>query len=169
MFIYLTSIPLWYLPDVSKGYVAMLMEVHDVGKDIDGDQSKVDLMIQRELSIPKWFSEWFLLVCIICQNEMSDPLVSDYYLWWNQFPYPCVSGPAVSRERRLSRSHKFLCLRVGKAMKKTFVSNASASMQQYAQRGRKHEYWFSVPQERWPDTALIFYSSFTFAQGCGFM
>lgn len=33
-------------------------------------------------------------------------------------------------------------------MKKTFVSNASASMQQYAQQGKKHEYWFSVPQER---------------------
>lgn len=33
-------------------------------------------------------------------------------------------------------------------MKKTFVSNASASMQQYAQQGKKHEYWFAVPQER---------------------
>lgn len=33
-------------------------------------------------------------------------------------------------------------------MKKTFVSNASASMQQYAQLGKKHEYWFAVPQER---------------------
>ncbi|XP_045081713.1 oxidation resistance protein 1a isoform X2 [Coregonus clupeaformis] len=54
----------------------------------------------------------------------------------------------VSTERRRHRSHKFLCLRVGQPMKKTFVSNASASMQQYAQRDRKHEYWFAVPQER---------------------
>ncbi|XP_071031927.1 oxidation resistance protein 1-like isoform X6 [Oncorhynchus clarkii lewisi] len=54
----------------------------------------------------------------------------------------------VSMERRRYRSHKFLCLRVGQPMKKTFVSNASASMQQYAQRDRKHEYWFAVPQER---------------------
>ena len=53
-----------------------------------------------------------------------------------------------SVERRKPRSHKFLCLRVGKPMKKTFISNASASMQQYAQQGKKHEYWFSVPQER---------------------
>ncbi|KAM9310784.1 oxidation resistance protein 1a isoform 2-T2 [Pholidichthys leucotaenia] len=53
-----------------------------------------------------------------------------------------------SAERWKHRSHKFLCLRVGKPMKKTFVSNASASMQQYAQQGKKHEYWFSVPQER---------------------
>lgn len=52
-------------------------------------------------------------------------------------------------ERKQPRSHKFLCLRVGKPMKKTFVSNASASMQQYAQQGKKHEYWFAVPQERW--------------------
>uniref|UniRef100_A0A4W3IJL5 Oxidation resistance protein 1 n=1 Tax=Callorhinchus milii TaxID=7868 RepID=A0A4W3IJL5_CALMI len=51
-------------------------------------------------------------------------------------------------KKRRHRSHKFLCLRVGKPMKKTFVSLASASMQQYAQRDKKHEYWFAVPQER---------------------
>lgn len=62
--------------------------------------------------------------------------------------FPVSTGPAVFRERKRSRSHKFLCLRVGKPMRKTFVSNASASMQQYAQRDRKHEYWFAVPQER---------------------
>ncbi|XP_068179465.1 oxidation resistance protein 1a isoform X3 [Antennarius striatus] len=54
------------------------------------------------------------------------------------------------------RSHKFLCLRVGKPMKKTFVSNASASMQQYAQQGKKHEYWFAVPQER-SDHLYVFF------------
>uniref|UniRef100_A0A665UJQ3 Oxidation resistance protein 1 n=1 Tax=Echeneis naucrates TaxID=173247 RepID=A0A665UJQ3_ECHNA len=53
-------------------------------------------------------------------------------------------------------SHKFLCLRVGKPMKKTFVSNASASMQQYAQLGKKHEYWFAVPQER-SDHLYVFF------------
>ncbi|XP_058232843.1 oxidation resistance protein 1a isoform X3 [Hemibagrus wyckioides] len=80
-----------------------------------------------------------------------------------------AEGPAVSRERRLSRSHKFLCLRVGKAMKKTFVSNASASMQQYAQRDRKHEYWFSVPQERSDHLYLFFmhWSPETFGDGMG--
>ncbi|XP_058868675.1 oxidation resistance protein 1-like isoform X3 [Acipenser ruthenus] len=57
-------------------------------------------------------------------------------------------GTAVYKEKRRHRSHKFLCLRVGKPMRKTFVSQASASMQQYAQRDRKHEYWFAVPQER---------------------
>uniref|UniRef100_A0A667ZQ10 Oxidation resistance protein 1 n=1 Tax=Myripristis murdjan TaxID=586833 RepID=A0A667ZQ10_9TELE len=61
-----------------------------------------------------------------------------------------------SGERRKHRSHKFLCLRVGKPMKKTFVSNASASMQQYAQQGKKHEYWFAVPQER-SDHLYVFF------------
>nr|XP_046255673.1 oxidation resistance protein 1a isoform X2 [Scatophagus argus] len=61
-----------------------------------------------------------------------------------------------SAERRRHRSHKFLCLRVGKPMKKTFVSNASASMQQYAQQGKKHEYWFAVPQER-SDHLYVFF------------
>ncbi|XP_062394907.1 oxidation resistance protein 1a isoform X2 [Sardina pilchardus] len=67
-----------------------------------------------------------------------------------------AEGPAVFRERKRSRSHKFLCLRVGKPMKKTFLSNASASMQQYAQRDRKHEYWFAVPQER-TDHLYVFF------------
>ncbi|XP_049901695.1 oxidation resistance protein 1a isoform X6 [Epinephelus moara] len=61
-----------------------------------------------------------------------------------------------SAERRKHRTHKFLCLRVGKPMKKTFVSNASASMQQYAQQGKKHEYWFAVPQER-SDHLYVFF------------
>ncbi|KAM9723625.1 oxidation resistance protein 1a isoform 3-T3 [Menidia menidia] len=59
-------------------------------------------------------------------------------------------------ERPKRRSHKFLCLRVGKPMKKTFISNASASMQQYAQLGKKHEYWFAVPQER-SDHLYVFF------------
>ncbi|XP_076006420.1 oxidation resistance protein 1a isoform X2 [Genypterus blacodes] len=61
-----------------------------------------------------------------------------------------------SAERRKQCSHKFLCLRVGKPMKKTFVSNASASMQQYAQQGKKHEYWFAVPPER-SDHLYVFF------------
>ncbi|XP_074842860.1 oxidation resistance protein 1 isoform X2 [Carettochelys insculpta] len=59
-----------------------------------------------------------------------------------------VEGSAFAKEKRRHRSHKFLCLRVGKPMRKTFVSQASASMQQYAQRDKKHEYWFAVPHER---------------------
>nr|KAF6405429.1 oxidation resistance 1 [Rousettus aegyptiacus] len=55
---------------------------------------------------------------------------------------------ALLKEKRRHRLHKFLCLRVGKPMRKTFVSQASATMQQYAQRDKKHEYWFAVPQER---------------------
>ncbi|TRY95549.1 hypothetical protein DNTS_021475 [Danionella cerebrum] len=76
-------------------------------------------------------------------------------------------GSVVSKERQ--RSHKFLCLRVGKAMKKTFVSNASASMQQYAQRDRKHEYWFAVPQER-SDHLYVFFIQWSpdvFGDGLG--
>ncbi|XP_042528849.1 oxidation resistance protein 1 isoform X2 [Dipodomys spectabilis] len=59
-----------------------------------------------------------------------------------------VDGSSLLKEKRRHRLHKFLCLRVGKPMRKTFVSHASATMQQYAQRDKKHEYWFAVPQER---------------------
>uniref|UniRef100_A0A8C1Q1X3 Oxidation resistance protein 1 n=1 Tax=Cyprinus carpio TaxID=7962 RepID=A0A8C1Q1X3_CYPCA len=85
----------------------------------------------------------------------------------DQHLYFFVSGLMVSKE--MQKSHKFLCLRVGKAMKKTFVSNASASMQQYAQRDRKHEYWFAVPQER-SDHLYVFFIQWSpdvFGDGVG--
>ncbi|XP_037235493.1 oxidation resistance protein 1 isoform X3 [Falco rusticolus] len=67
-----------------------------------------------------------------------------------------LEGPSLTKEKRRHRSHKFLRLRVGKPMRKTFVSQASASMQQYAQRDKKHEYWFAVPQER-TDHLYVFF------------
>uniref|UniRef100_A0A8C0B8U1 Oxidation resistance protein 1 n=1 Tax=Buteo japonicus TaxID=224669 RepID=A0A8C0B8U1_9AVES len=67
-----------------------------------------------------------------------------------------LEGSSLTKEKRRHRSHKFLCLRVGKPMRKTFVSQASASMQQYAQRDKKHEYWFAVPQER-TDHLYVFF------------
>ncbi|NXK33423.1 OXR1 protein, partial [Piprites chloris] len=67
-----------------------------------------------------------------------------------------LEGSSVTKEKRRHRSHKFLLLRVGKPMRKTFVSQASASMQQYAQRDKKHEYWFAVPQER-TDHLYVFF------------
>ncbi|XP_033854400.1 oxidation resistance protein 1 isoform X1 [Acipenser ruthenus] len=78
-------------------------------------------------------------------------------------------GTAVYKEKRRHRSHKFLCLRVGKPMRKTFVSQASASMQQYAQRDRKHEYWFAVPQER-TDHLYVFFIQWSpdmYCEGAG--
>uniref|UniRef100_A0A672V0S2 Oxidation resistance protein 1 n=1 Tax=Strigops habroptila TaxID=2489341 RepID=A0A672V0S2_STRHB len=67
-----------------------------------------------------------------------------------------LEGSSHTKEKRRHRSHKFLRLRVGKPMRKTFVSQASASMQQYAQRDKKHEYWFAVPQER-TDHLYVFF------------
>ncbi|XP_023684433.1 oxidation resistance protein 1-like isoform X2 [Paramormyrops kingsleyae] len=67
-----------------------------------------------------------------------------------------AEGMEARGEKQRQQTHRFLCLRVGRPMKKTFVSQASASMQQYAQRGRKHEYWFTVPQERSDHLYLFF-------------
>ncbi|KAK2887572.1 hypothetical protein Q8A67_015800 [Cirrhinus molitorella] len=77
-----------------------------------------------------------------------------------------VPGP---KGKEKSKLHKFLCLRVGRAMRKTFVSYASASMQQYAQRDRKHEYWFAVPSER-SDHLYAFFVQWTpdvYGEGLG--
>uniref|UniRef100_A0A671PZA6 Oxidation resistance protein 1 n=1 Tax=Sinocyclocheilus anshuiensis TaxID=1608454 RepID=A0A671PZA6_9TELE len=66
----------------------------------------------------------------------------------NEFTPAKEVGADEEQSNQKSKLHKFLCLRVGRAMRKTFLSHASASMQQYAQRDRKHEYWFAVPSER---------------------
>uniref|UniRef100_A0A8C1SB33 Oxidation resistance protein 1 n=1 Tax=Cyprinus carpio TaxID=7962 RepID=A0A8C1SB33_CYPCA len=102
-------------------------------------------------------------------SETSGIFTFAPFLWWafRMSLYFFVSGLMVSKE--MQKSHKFLCLRVGKAMKKTFVSNASASMQQYAQRDRKHEYWFAVPQER-SDHLYVFFIQWSpdvFGDGVG--
>ncbi|KAM9304508.1 oxidation resistance protein 1 isoform 6-T7 [Morus bassanus] len=80
-----------------------------------------------------------------------------------------LEGSSLTKEKRRHRSHKFLCLRVGKPMRKTFVSQASASMQQYAQRDKKHEYWFAVPQERTDHLYIFFiqWSPETYAEDTG--
>uniref|UniRef100_A0A3B3IHP4 Oxidation resistance protein 1 n=1 Tax=Oryzias latipes TaxID=8090 RepID=A0A3B3IHP4_ORYLA len=83
----------------------------------------------------------------------------------------CVRAGTGYAGRRKHRSHKFLCLRVGRPMKKTFISNASASMQQYAQQGKKHEYWFAVPQER-SDHLYVFFMQWSpdmYGEGVGGM
>ncbi|XP_077127178.1 oxidation resistance protein 1 isoform X1 [Ranitomeya variabilis] len=75
---------------------------------------------------------------------------------------------ALAKEKRRHRSHRYLCLRVGKPMRKTFVSQASASMQQYAQRD-KLEYWFAVPHERTDHLYSFFiqWSPTTYAEEIG--
>ncbi|XP_043339313.1 oxidation resistance protein 1 isoform X3 [Cervus elaphus] len=80
-----------------------------------------------------------------------------------------IEGSALLKEKRRHRLHKFLCLRVGKPMRKTFVSQASATMQQYAQRDKKHEYWFAVPQERTDHLYAFFiqWSPETYAEDTG--
>ncbi|XP_043859194.1 oxidation resistance protein 1 isoform X7 [Dromiciops gliroides] len=80
-----------------------------------------------------------------------------------------IEGSGVFKEKRRHRLHKFLCLRVGKPMRKTFVSQASATMQQYAQRDKKHEYWFAVPQERTDHLYAFFiqWSPETYAEDTG--
>ncbi|XP_027705748.1 oxidation resistance protein 1 isoform X3 [Vombatus ursinus] len=80
-----------------------------------------------------------------------------------------MEGSGFFKEKRRHRLHKFLCLRVGKPMRKTFVSQASATMQQYAQRDKKHEYWFAVPQERTDHLYAFFiqWSPETYAEDTG--
>ncbi|XP_073893096.1 nuclear receptor coactivator 7 isoform X11 [Macaca fascicularis] len=42
----------------------------------------------------------------------------------------------------------FLCIKVGKPMRKSFATHTAAMVQQYGKRRKQPEYWFAVPRER---------------------
>ncbi|XP_041418842.1 nuclear receptor coactivator 7 isoform X4 [Xenopus laevis] len=53
-----------------------------------------------------------------------------------------------SKEEKSKIPPMFLCIRVGKPMRKSFASQSTAVVQQYIRRRKQPEYWFAVPQER---------------------
>nr|XP_046154557.1 nuclear receptor coactivator 7-like isoform X2 [Oncorhynchus gorbuscha] len=57
-----------------------------------------------------------------------------------------IQNTLLSTERKSKTPPMFLCLKVGKPMRKTFVFSRSSSPAHT--RGKQPEYWFAVPQER---------------------
>ncbi|XP_043539867.1 nuclear receptor coactivator 7-like isoform X5 [Chiloscyllium plagiosum] len=53
-----------------------------------------------------------------------------------------------SKEEKSKKPPMFLCIKVGKPMRKSFVSYNLTTMHQYVKKGKQPEYWFAVPQER---------------------
>ncbi|XP_048387199.1 nuclear receptor coactivator 7-like isoform X5 [Stegostoma tigrinum] len=53
-----------------------------------------------------------------------------------------------SKEEKSKKPPMFLCIKVGKPMRKSFVSYNLTTMHQSVKRGKQPEYWFAVPQER---------------------
>ncbi|XP_064026344.1 nuclear receptor coactivator 7 isoform X3 [Pogoniulus pusillus] len=63
----------------------------------------------------------------------------------------CVSSPTdmlPSKEEKSKTPPMFLCIKVGKPMRKSFVSQSTSMSQQYSKKIKQPEYWFAVPRER---------------------
>ncbi|XP_075270228.1 nuclear receptor coactivator 7 isoform X3 [Opisthocomus hoazin] len=63
----------------------------------------------------------------------------------------CVSSPTdmlPSKEEKSKTPPMFLCIKVGKPMRKSFVSQSTTMSQQYSKKIKQPEYWFAVPRER---------------------
>ncbi|XP_029338409.1 nuclear receptor coactivator 7 isoform X3 [Mus caroli] len=53
-----------------------------------------------------------------------------------------------SKEEKSKTPPMFLCIKVGKPMRKSFASHTATMVQQYSKRRKQPEYWFAVPRER---------------------
>ncbi|XP_075563029.1 nuclear receptor coactivator 7 isoform X4 [Pelecanus crispus] len=63
----------------------------------------------------------------------------------------CVSSPTdmlPSKEEKSKTPPMFLCIKVGKPMRKSFASQSTTMSQQYSKKIKQPEYWFAVPRER---------------------
>eukprot|EP00069_Balaena_mysticetus_P021938 bmy_13850T0 len=52
-----------------------------------------------------------------------------------------------SKEEKSKTPPMFLCIKVGKPMRKSFATHTAAMVQQYGKRRKQPEYWFAVPRE----------------------
>ncbi|OWK01294.1 hypothetical protein Celaphus_00018794, partial [Cervus elaphus hippelaphus] len=52
-----------------------------------------------------------------------------------------------SKEEKSKTPPMFLCIKVGKPMRKSFATHTTAVVQQYGKRRKQPEYWFAVPRE----------------------
>lgn len=60
----------------------------------------------------------------------------------------CDSDILPSKEEKSKTPPMFLCIKVGKPMRKSFATHTTAMVQQYGKRRKQPEYWFAVPRER---------------------
>ena len=64
------------------------------------------------------------------------------------FFFMCDSDLLPSKEEKSKTPPMFLCIKVGKPMRKSFATHTAAMVQQYGKRRKQPEYWFAVPRER---------------------
>ncbi|XP_034524980.1 nuclear receptor coactivator 7 isoform X2 [Ailuropoda melanoleuca] len=82
-----------------------------------------------------------------CQGAQMDNK-SEIQLWLLKRIQVCDSDILPSKEEKSKSPPMFLCIKVGKPMRKSFATHTAAMVQQYGKRRKQPEYWFAVPRER---------------------
>uniref|UniRef100_A0A8D2JCG1 Nuclear receptor coactivator 7 n=1 Tax=Varanus komodoensis TaxID=61221 RepID=A0A8D2JCG1_VARKO len=73
---------------------------------------------------------------------------SEIRLWLLQRIQVPIEDILPSKEEKSKTPPMFLCIKVGKPMRKSFTSQSTTMAQQYGKRRKQPEYWFAVPRER---------------------
>uniref|UniRef100_A0A452GYK9 Uncharacterized protein n=1 Tax=Gopherus agassizii TaxID=38772 RepID=A0A452GYK9_9SAUR len=83
----------------------------------------------------------------VCQETQLDNN-SEIRLWLLQRIQVPIEDMLPSKEEKSKTPPMFLCIKVGKPMRKSFVTQSTTIAQQYGKRRKQPEYWFAVPRER---------------------
>ncbi|KAJ7401866.1 nuclear receptor coactivator 7 [Pitangus sulphuratus] len=81
-----------------------------------------------------------------CQETQLDNQ-SEIRLWLLQKIQVPIEDMLPSKEEKSKTPPMFLCIKVGKPMRKSFVSQNTTVSQQYSKKIKQPEYWFAVPRE----------------------
>ncbi|KAJ6655262.1 hypothetical protein lerEdw1_005606 [Lerista edwardsae] len=73
---------------------------------------------------------------------------SEIRLWLLQRIQVPIEDMLPSKEEKSKTPPMFLCIKVGKPMRKSFTAQSTTIAQQYGKRRKQPEYWFAVPRER---------------------
>ncbi|XP_037699751.1 nuclear receptor coactivator 7 isoform X2 [Choloepus didactylus] len=82
-----------------------------------------------------------------CQGAQMDNK-SEIQLWLLKRIQVPIEDILPSKEEKSKTPPMFLCIKVGKPMRKSFATHTAAMVQQYGRRRKQPEYWFAVPRER---------------------
>ncbi|XP_072853151.2 nuclear receptor coactivator 7 isoform X2 [Pogona vitticeps] len=85
----------------------------------------------------------------LASSLMSHPdNKSEIRLWLLKRIQVPIEDMLPSKEEKSKTPPMFLCIKVGKPMRKSFTSQSTTMTQQYGKRRKQPEYWFAVPRER---------------------
>ncbi|XP_007190864.1 nuclear receptor coactivator 7 isoform X2 [Balaenoptera acutorostrata] len=82
-----------------------------------------------------------------CEGAQMDNK-SEIQLWLLKRIQVPIEDILPSKEEKSKTPPMFLCIKVGKPMRKSFATHTAAMVQQYGKRRKQPEYWFAVPRER---------------------